>query len=337
MYIRQIYKLYPIFLLLTIISCSQKKIDLNKELAVLKKTSDTIKYDFTKIIAANNELAEYCQDLYSIKNNKRFNFDTSKLLLNDDGIFYKPKNDSGSAIYVSGYFPVDKKLKNIVYITNPLDSMLNRIIKKNSPLAVQAYFIEKHSYLRIYPYIDVLSQFEPKLNFENFNVYCLADIEHDPYKNVVIVSNPYVDPAGRGWIISSIAPVYYNDEQQGVVGIDITLNAIKKKFMSDKAKDFILMDSSGIAFIIDEKKAGLFDISPLKTNKYSETIKRDEHISEEYNLLKSKNKDIRNAITDLVKNNSNNTEVIIDDEKYFFVSYKIPSLNWFLIKIIKED
>jgi len=333
---RNTHSLFFLISFLIIISCGQKKPDIKKEISILKNTGDTIQYDFTRILAATKNIAEFSQKLYTLKDNQVANSDT-KLVLNENGVLFKPVNDSGSSVYVSGYFPVNNALKKIINITNPLDSFFKKIIKQFNPLIVQAYFLEKHSYIRLYPFIDVIGQFEPKLNFQNFNVYSLTNIEHNPGKNVVLISNPYVDPAGRGWVISSVAPVYFNDEQEGVVGVNITIDAMKKKYLSKKINDFILIDSTGVAMIIDEKKAGLLDITPLKTHKYLETIKRDEHLSEEYNLLKSKNKNIRCAIASLIRDNKDHTEVAIDDDKYFMISYKIPTLSWYLIKIIKEE
>ena len=107
MNIRILYKLSISFFCLIIVSCTQNKIDINKELAVLKKTGDTIQFDFTRIVKANKELADYCQKLYGSKKNIA-NSDDKKLLLNDYGIYYKPENDSGSAIYICGYFLLTK-------------------------------------------------------------------------------------------------------------------------------------------------------------------------------------------------------------------------------------
>jgi hypothetical protein len=335
--LRRTCKHSPLLLLLLSFSCKPEEPDFKKELDSLKTTAAVIQHDLTRISKATQELAEYSEKIYQGRDKRTFLPDSVKLTLNDNGILYKAVNDSGSSIYVSGYSTVDQDLMQIVSMTGPLDAPLMKIVKQFDPLVVQSYFIERHSYIRLYPYIDVLSQFEPKLNFENLNFYFLADAEHDPDKKVVLISDPYVDPAGRGWVISFIAPVYSKTGLEGVVGVNITVDAMKKKYLSEGSKDIMLLDSAGIAIMIDEKRSGLFDITPVKSHNYMGTIKRDEYLSEDYNLLKSKNKEIRNAFTELIRNKKDHTTIMIDDDKYYMVSYKIPELDWFLIKLIKEN
>lgn len=43
-----------------------------------------------------------------------------------------------------------------------------------------------------------------------YNFYYLADLAHNPSKEV-IWTDAYLDPAGAGWMISAIAPVYKGD------------------------------------------------------------------------------------------------------------------------------
>jgi hypothetical protein len=334
---RSLCKLSPLLLLLASISCKPKQPDIKKELDSLKNTAAIIQYDLALIRNATADLSEFSRSLYDDQSKKSGSPDSLKLVLNENGILYKPFNDSSSSVYVSGYFPVNENLRQIVSMTNPLDTVLKKIVKLFDPLVVQAYFIERHSFIRLYPYIDVLSQFEPKLNFENLNFYFLADSEHNPDKKVILISDPYVDPAGRGWVISYISPVYSKTELEGVVGINIAVDAMKKKYISAESNDIMLLDSTGISIMIDEKRSGLFGITPVKAHKYMGTIKRDEYLSEDYNLMKSKNKDIRNAFTELIRNNKDHTTITIDDDKYYMISYKIPELNWFLIKMIKEN
>jgi hypothetical protein len=55
----------------------------------------------------------------------------------------------------------------------------------------------------------VLSQYEAKMDIPSFNFYYLADSKHNPERKSLWLSEPYVDPAGRGWMVSAVAPVYF--------------------------------------------------------------------------------------------------------------------------------
>jgi len=335
------FRTCPGFILLIILfslsSCHFSKPDVDKELAGLQKTGDIIQNDFQNIIKETKNLVYFTESLYRFHYNYYPGKDTLKYELKPNGIFYNPTDDGGSAVFVSGHYPVTKNLKDIVYFTAPLDSFFIKDIKKNNPLITQAHFNERHSYLRIYPYIDVLNQFDPKQNIIAYNLYFLADNEHNPSKKAVMIDHPYVDPAGRGWIISSIAPVYNKHILEGVVGIDITIESMKKKYMSATSSDIMLLDSSGVVIMIDEQKAGIFEMPHIKSHKYLESIKSNEYIGDEYNLLSSKNKTIRDAFTELMRDKKTSTEVTIEDNKYFLISYMIPGLNWYIVKFIKEN
>jgi hypothetical protein len=334
---RGIFNSISILVLMFFFSCHHSPPDIEKEISNLRKTGDIIQNDFRSIIAETKDLAVFAKLLYSNRGLYSSWEDTLNYKLNADGIFYKPLNDGRSAVFVSGYCPVDKEIRNIVYFTASFDSLFVTVVKKNIPLVTQAHFNENHSYVRMYPFIDVLNQFDPKQNINDYNVYYLADDEHNPGKKVILIDNPYVDPAGRGWIISSIAPVYYNNILEGVVGIDVTIESMKKKYATAGASDVMLLDSTGVVIMIDELKSGLFEMPPMRSHKYIDAIKSNEYMGDEYNLLNCKNKAIRNAFTELLRNKKTSTTINIDDDKYYLISYMVPDVNWYIIKFIKES
>lgn len=59
----------------------------------------------------------------------------------------------------------------------------------------------------------------------DYNFYYEADAENNPERRDVW-TEAYVDPAGHGWMVSSIAPVWRGDRLEGVVGIDVTVETI---------------------------------------------------------------------------------------------------------------
>jgi len=122
-----------------------------------------------------------------------------------------------------------------------------------------------------------------------------------------------------------------------VVGLDISIDALRNKYITEDNPDIMLIDSSGIVILMDEKKTGLFEMPSMKSHKYLTTIRNNEYLGEDFNLLYSKNKNIRTAFTELLKNNKDYTTVTIDEDKYYLISYKIEKLNWFLIKVINTN
>ena len=338
MQLRAFPLLFSVVLVLIFSSCNKHaKPDLEKEKAMLLKKGMLIENTFLKIVAETDTLATYVTNLYVQQKKYNVQSDSSKYEEIDGGILYKPSNDGNAAVYVSGKVPVNEAIRNIVHFTSPVDSLLKKLVLELGPLVVQSYFCEQHSYFRFYPFLDVLGQFQPKMNILDYNIYYLADKENNPGRGPMIIDNPYVDPAGRGWIISSIAPVYSNNILEGVVGLDISVDALHNMFLSADESDIMLVDSSGIIIMMDDKKSGLFEMPSMKSNKYIETIRNNEYLGTDFNFLCSKNKNIRTAFTELLRNNKPYTTVTIDEDEYYLVAYKIEKLNWFLIKVISTN
>lgn len=318
------------------LGCSGDKVDeakINKELNELKQLSEKISNDFSVIGIKAKEIALFTEELY--KNSEKYvPKDINIYAISPNGVMYKTKDDGKSAVFVSGIIPVNDIIKKIVYFTEPLDTVLKAIVDSNSSV-VQSYYNDKHSYNRIYPFMDVLKQYEPKMNIPEYNFYYLADRNHNPEKKNVWVDEPYVDPAGRGWMISAIAPVYYKDSLQGVVGLDVTMRTITDKYFSELNKETFIVESKGTIVAADEYVIKTLELPELRDHKYFETIKADTYRQEDFNLLMHKNKIIRAAFDNIIKNQKSFNYLELDSKKYALYSTGLKQLNWFLIKIEK--
>lgn len=324
-----------IIFIFALLSCQNKVSDKEKQENLLKvnELSKKINDDFLPIKTEICRLAEFIKYLYENQDNIECNdkkiYDISK-----DGVYYKTKDDGKSAVFVSGYIPINDEIKKIVCFTEPLDTFFIRSMKEFNAIA-QLYYNDKHSYNRIYPFFDVLTQYEKKMNIPAFNFYYLADEKHNPGKKAVWVNEPYVDPAGRGWMVSAIAPVYYNNELVGVPGIDITINQITDKYFKTDNQDIIIIDASGIIVSANEQIINLLNLPTLINHKYFETIKQDTYKKDDYNLLKNKNKNIRNAFEKIINSKSTFEKLLIEDANYYLYVSEIEELNWFVVKISK--
>ena len=130
--------------------------------------------------------------------------------------------------------------------TEKLDAFYNAILNTNENIA-QVYFNSYDSMNRLCPFMpDALSQYAHDINIPTFNFYYLADKIHNPQQKVVW-TDAYLDPAGLGWMISAIAPVYKGDFLEGVVGIDVTIDQLITNILS------IQLPYTSMAMLVDEK------------------------------------------------------------------------------------
>lgn len=232
-----------------------------------------------------------------------------------------------------GLCRLTRRSKKIVYGTEPLEMRLMDIVDQY-PEVVQAYYNDKHSYNRIYPYFDVITQYEPKMDIPKYNFYYLADMTHNPDKQAVWVKEPYVDPAGRGWMVSAIAPVYVDGELEGVPGLDVTINTITDRYLDRENADLVLLDASGTVVSIQDYLTALLSLPPLETHKYLETIRLDTYRTDNYNLLKSRSREIRKMAQRIFQEHLNNVTFQKAGRTIRVMSVDIPELDWKLLRIV---
>jgi hypothetical protein len=323
-------------LALVITSCNNSaKPDVASEQAALKEKAVNINKDFLKIRLEVDTLAKTIEHLYEIQDQILPSINTKKYTFASNGIFTKPVDDGGSAIFVSGFYPITDKVKKIVYFTEPIDSEFKTLVQMY-PEIVQVYYNDKYSINRIYPFFDVQSQYEAKMDIPSYNFYYLADSKHDPEKKSLWVSEPYVDPAGRGWMVSAIAPVYYKGELAGVPGIDVTINRITKRYIMDEQENLtMIIDNSGAIVTAQEAAINLLSFPPLFDHKYVETIKQDTYRKETYNLILSKEANVRGLAIEVIENKKEVVKTKIAGEEITVISAFIPELGWHILKILR--
>lgn len=198
--------------------------------------------------------------------------------------------DNGTtASFYAGVTQVGRREIEKVWHLSSLDPLMISI-KESNPTVTSIYFNSFDSYNRIYPYLDVETQYSSDLDIRSYNFYYEADAEHNPSRGTVW-TNAYVDPAGHGWLVSSIAPVWRGDTLEGVVGIDITLKTIIDSLTN------VDLPWGGYAVLIDEN-GGIIALPPAGENDfgldeltdydYSRAVLQDTHKPEAFNINKRK-------------------------------------------------
>ena len=137
------------------------------------------------------------------------------------GVFHTVVDNGGAAAYFSARGALGAAQREKLWQLSQIDPVMVDI-KHADPLIVQVYYNTHDSANRIYPYFDTNARYDARMEIPAYSFYYLADAEHNPARDVVW-TDAYIDPAGQGWMISAIAPVYRGDFLEGVVGIDITI------------------------------------------------------------------------------------------------------------------
>ena len=213
--------------------------------------------------------------------------DPARYAYSKDGAYYTTRDNGGSALFYSGHQPVGAAERAKAMRSAGLDPAFMGI-QQAFPLIVQVYYNAHDSLNRIYPYFDVIAQYAPHMDIPSFNFYYEADLAHNPQRSVVW-TDVYVDPAGQGWMASCIAPVYRGDFLEGVIGSDITVNAMVSDVLNLSipwAGYGMLLSREGA--IIAMPQAGDADWGKESTtsHEYDAAIRQDTFRTDSANLFK---------------------------------------------------
>ncbi|RKZ42877.1 MAG: hypothetical protein DRQ49_00680 [Gammaproteobacteria bacterium] len=259
----------------------------------------------------------------------------------DNGVYYKTVNNGGSSLYYSSNTKITEKERQKALKTETFDPLFQDIITHN-PNVVQIYINTYDNMNRLYPFIDdVANQYENILNMENFNFYYEADIQHNPTRGTVW-TDAYLDPAGQGWMMSCIVPIYHQDFLEGVTGLDVTIakfvDNILKLDLPWEASAF-LVNKEGMILAMPEKVENYLGLNELKTHAYGDaklttTIQKPA----EFNLLKHPDEKIVEQFKKLFTDaHAKIIDFTINHQDFLLSQEKINETGWRLLFLVDKD
>jgi signal transduction histidine kinase len=212
--------------------------------------------------------------------------------MTDDGVIINAqrKPDSCTIFYSNVQKERTHRMEKAI-ATESMDDLYNSVLKSNENIA-QLYFNSHDSMNRLCPYMkDALDQYPHDIDIPIYNFYYLADTKHNPKKGVVW-TDAYLDPAGAGWMISAIAPVYKGDFLEGVVGIDVTIDNLITNILSIKlpyTSSAMLVDKAGNILAMDSALEPLLGLRELTSHTYDAPIEQTISKPKDFNLFSNTN------------------------------------------------
>ena len=238
-----------------------------------------------------------------------------------------------SSIIILNSTPDRKKAELEVELTNCLDSAFVKFIK-NNPLAVQIYSNSAMQVSRVYPSYDAKNIIDPDIDVTQFNFYYEADMEHNPNKGLVWIPDAYVDPAGKGWILSLLHPIYDGAELFAVLGVDYTVSDIIEHYLESQPGEFVLVNEKGDIVAGKANAIEALSLPPLKNHVYRETVQSDNFRISDFNLFNSKSREVRNMAQSFLLQRKG--EFTFENEPTIVKALCVPfeSIEWYLIEVI---
>ena len=261
--------------------------------------------------------------------------DSQRLRLQASGALTTRGDDGGAAVYWSARTakgPAEfERLERLASV----DPLLRDVTLAN-PLIVQAYINTHDSLNRIWPWIDAASLYDPGMNIPDFNFYYEADARHNPAR-AVVWTDAYVDPAGKGWLVSAIAPAYRGDFLEAVVGTDVTIDRIVDDVLSQHIpwQGFLLLiGKSGTLLALPPQGETLFELRELTAHDYVDAIRADTFKPDAFNV--NHRHDLA-EIGALLKTQPSGSGRIDGPSPHLVAWETIPSVGWKLMSLVPEQ
>ncbi|WP_320033609.1 diguanylate cyclase [Halarcobacter sp.] len=293
----------------------------------------------------------HVEDLSYILQNEHQNYFKYSMKLDDfdnryfryanNGVFYKYKDTGGASLFVSNKENVNKNLKDEIARTEVFDTTLKTLVNRNN-LIVAAYYNSHRNYTRYYPFLkDIYKVFPADLKVSNYNFYYEANKKNNPEKKAVW-TDVYLDPAGQGWMLSVVVPIYKNDFLEGVSGIDITVKSIIKNILESEIPynaSSILLDKHGNIIGITKNSEDILNLKDSSDYKYikDEKIGKTIYKRDSFNILNHQDEKIKELFNKVINEDNYSKEVYLNGKKYLLFSEKIKKTSWFVISLIDED
>ncbi|MCK5524655.1 MAG: GHKL domain-containing protein [Thiomargarita sp.] len=258
----------------------------------------------------------------------------------DNGVYYKTADNGGSSLYYSSTTKITEKAHQKALKTEAFDPLFQNVVTYN-PNIVQAYLNTHDDMNRLYPFIDdVANQYGEILIMEDFNFYYEADAKHNPTRGVVW-TDAYLDPAGQGWMLSCIVPIYNKDFLEGVTGLDVTI----EKFVDNVLKldlpwqaSAFLVNKEGMILAMPEKVEDYLNLKELKSHAYGDKVLTTTiNKPEEFNLLKNKDEKIVMQIKTLFSEKANMIDFSVNNQEFLLSQTIIDETGWRLLFLVDKE
>lgn len=324
----------PLFILIFIFSCGSNEEKLFSDTPKdIQTFISLIEHDFELLEQEIEEIEKVILELFSNKAAVLENADKFKYKIEGTFANTAPNADPNkSTLYISS-IAVDKEaVEELIYLTNPLDDVFKKVLKKHNVIT-QVYFNSGIQLNRLFPPYDARTMLDPDLDITSFNFYYKADEKHNPNRALVWVDEIYIDPVGKGWVLSLLNPIYFEDQLKMVLAFDISINSILENYLANTNRQLIIIDQTGTVVAGKSKAIEALSLPPLKNHTYLQTITLDSFRPEEYNLFKSKSREVRKMISNFMLAGATQYDLEEGMEIYKVKSYEMEKLNWLILDV----
>lgn len=252
-------------------------------------------------------------------------------------VYYNPKDDGDGAMYYTGFVPVRAPQKAKVKALENLVPAQKAIVESGPTggLISQTYLVTDDSLLVFYPYSDLLSYIPPRRDMQSRGIWKKNLPESNPGRGPKW-EPPYIDTAGKGYIVDVTCPIEVEGRMAAVAGADITLNALNKGFAARKDLKLFLVEPTNAQILAMSAAAELFfSVGNVEAFKYLRMIENSKLLSDPVlpdNLILTKTDSMpMKAIWEGLSAKKENFTVAVGKGQRRVHARTLPETGWILV------
>ncbi len=265
--------------------------------------------------------------------------DEPEFAVHQNQAFYKSLDNGGASLYYASTTKIGEKELRKARCSEMLDPLMVDIVSAN-PVIVQAYLNTWDDMNRLYPFMpDAPGQYGSAIHMEDYNFYYLADAQHNPERSPVW-TGAYLDPAGQGWMVSVIVPIYRGDFLEGVSGIDVTIATFVNHILNLQMpwdSGVMMVDDKGTILAMQQRAEEILGLSELKDHDYQENIKETIEKPEDYNLFSAFDATTNQQLEEIFNRNQAIGNITLAGVDYIISQDVIPETGWRLFTLIDHQ
>lgn len=282
--------------------------------------------------------ADHQQFFVHAKDNCRLPYGEPDLAIHSNGALYKKADNGGGGVYFSVDGLDNDPGQQRARCSEAMDVLLKSIVD-NNPLIAQSYFNTHDGMNRLYPFIpNVAEHYGPSITMQDYNFFYLADAQHNPSRGTVWTS-AYLDPAGQGWLISNIVPIYHQQQLEGVSGLDVTIDELVNSILDQNLpweSSAFMVDGDGMILAMAPEIEALLGLMELKKHTYSNSITRTVEKPEAFNIYNGSDAGVRQQLVRILRSDHGAHELATENSVYLVVRHTISETGWQIVTVVDE-
>ncbi|MFB9886377.1 ATP-binding protein [Balneatrix alpica] len=254
-----------------------------------------------------------------------------------DGVFHTDHGGPGqSAMFFSNLHPLTPASEQSIWRTAQLDPLLHSLVEQQ-PLVTRAFINTPDGMTRIAPYLDVHGVLPADLDVTRYNFFFEADQQHNPSREVRW-TDVYVDPAGQGWLASSVAPVYIEDQLVAVVGLNVTVNRLVNHVLKLDVPWFgygVLINKEGTLLAVPPNAEQEWGLDEFTTYSYAEAIRSSSLKPEDFNI--SRREETLPLAQAITHQPQGLMRLKLNGQQKMMAWERVPGTGWSLLLVVDEQ